>query len=158
MSGKTKALEGKFNSNPAPLYSGELLLRLLTAGCGIKNTNFIRHEKGSAPPNLIAARATNGRLITADCGQGGRGATVGGEQMSQRAPGTRRSQGLVLMAAGVALMLVFTIFSLREATSTVTQIKGAAIITGSIALAAGAILYVAARAKIRYKESDKEGN
>ncbi|MDQ3684311.1 MAG: hypothetical protein M3430_01740 [Acidobacteriota bacterium] len=53
------------------------------------------------------------------------------------------------MAGGIVLMFVFTILSLREATSTVTQIKSAAIIAGSIALAAGAILYVLARVRTR---------
>ncbi len=69
--------------------------------------------------------------------------------MTQRALGARRSQGLVLMAGGIVLMFVFTILSLREATSTLTQIKSAAIIAGSIALAAGAILYVLARVRTR---------
>ncbi len=65
--------------------------------------------------------------------------------MSQRAPGTRRAQGLVLLAIGVVLMLIFTALSLTEVTTTTARASSALLIGGVVILATGAILYSLAR-------------
>ncbi len=65
--------------------------------------------------------------------------------MSQRAPGTRRAQGLVLLAIGVVLMLIFTALSLTEVTTTTARASSVLLVGGVVILATGAILYSLAR-------------
>jgi uncharacterized protein YjeT (DUF2065 family) len=79
--------------------------------------------------------------------------------MSQRAPGTRKSQGLILMAVGVVLMLLFTALSLTDVTTTIARANNVLLIAGVVTLAAGAALYSLARIRTRPQraiESDHE--
>lgn len=71
---------------------------------------------------------------------------VKGVKMSDRAPGTRRNRGLVLMAIGVAFLLFFIVLSLSEDTS-VTRVRIVLSIAGIAAFAAGAVFYMLARSR-----------
>ncbi len=68
--------------------------------------------------------------------------------MTDRARGTRRNIGLVLMAIGVALLLFFILLSLGETTTTAARVKIVVSMAGIAALAAGAVFYLLARSRL----------
>jgi hypothetical protein len=68
-------------------------------------------------------------------------------KMTDRAPGTRRNTGLVLMAIGVALLLFFIVLSIGEITPLIAWVGGVVFIAGIAALAAGAVFYMLARSR-----------
>ena len=71
-----------------------------------------------------------------------------GVKMTNRAPGTRRNRGLVLMAIGVACLLFFIVLSLSEATTSVARVRIVVSIVGIAAVATGAVLYMLARSRL----------
>ena len=71
-----------------------------------------------------------------------------GVKMGDRAPGTRRNRGLVLMAIGVGFLLLFIVLSLGEATTSGARVRVVMSIVGIAALAAGAVLYMLARTRL----------
>ncbi len=69
-------------------------------------------------------------------------------KMADRAPGTRRNRGLILMAIGVGCLLFFIVLSLSEDTTSVARVRIVMSIVGIAALAAGAVFYMLARSRL----------
>ena len=65
--------------------------------------------------------------------------------MTDRAPGTRRNRGLVLMAGGVVFLLFFIVLSISEVATYVAQIRIVMFIAGIAAVSAGAVFYLLSR-------------
>ena len=72
---------------------------------------------------------------------------VKGVKMSDRAPGTRKNRGLVLMAIGVAFLLFFIVLSINEDTTSNARVRIVMSIAGIAAFAAGAVFYMLARSR-----------
>ena len=68
--------------------------------------------------------------------------------MADRAPGTRRNRGLILMAIGVGFLLLSIVLSLGEVTVSVARVRIVVSIAGIAALAAGAVFYMLARSRL----------
>ena len=71
-----------------------------------------------------------------------------GVKMADRAPGTRRNRGLILMAIGVGCLLIFIVLSLGEVTVYVARVRIVLSIVGIAALAAGAVFYMLAKSRL----------
>ncbi len=71
-----------------------------------------------------------------------------GVKMADRAPGTRRNRGLILMAIGVGCLLFFIVLSLSEDTTSVAQVRIVMSIVGIAALVAGAVFYMLAKSRL----------
>ena len=71
-----------------------------------------------------------------------------GVKMTDRAPGTRRNRGLILMAIGVGFLLFFIVLSLSEATASIARVRIVMSIVGIAAFAAGAVSYMLARSRL----------
>ncbi len=69
-------------------------------------------------------------------------------KMGDRAPGTRRNRGLVLMAIGIAFLLFFIVLSISEDSTSVAQVRIVMSIAGIAAFAAGAVFYMLARSRL----------
>ncbi len=71
-----------------------------------------------------------------------------GVKMTDRAPGTWRNRGLVLMAIGVGFLLLFIVLSLGATTTSGARVRAVVSIVGIAAVATGAVLYMLARSRL----------
>ena len=65
--------------------------------------------------------------------------------MTERARGTRRNRGLVLMVIGVAFLLATMALTMGEVTTTIAQVVRVLFIVGMAMLVAGVGFYLSAR-------------
>ncbi len=68
--------------------------------------------------------------------------------MADRARGTRRSMGLILMTAGVVLLLFTITLTLSEMTTSIAHVRDVVFVVGIAALLIGGAFYGLARLRI----------